>query len=85
MLFIFFVKSEDELWFGLGGMPDNENYGPSYAYTTWYAYLKLGLLQSNTVSCYTDVEYSRAICSTISVLPYLELYSTYPHVVSMII
>lgn len=60
-------------------------YGFSYVYVHWYAYLELGLFQFNTTSGCSNVEYSRGSSNTISVLPKLISYSTYWHIVSMII
>lgn len=37
---------------------ENESYGFSYGYITWYAYLELRFKTSNTESYCTDVRYS---------------------------
>lgn len=73
------------LQFGLRGMSDNENHGFSNMHTTWYFYLELGLLNSIALRCCTIIEYGRVSSSAISVFPYLGLYSTYCHVVLMIV
>lgn len=45
------VKCDDVLQFELGDMSDSEYNGFGYVYTTWYSYLDLKVLQTNTVSC----------------------------------
>lgn len=68
-VFIVFIKSEDVFQFRLGGISANEHYGFSYAHSTRYAYLQLGLLKSNTVSCSANIENRKVRSSTKSVLP----------------
>lgn len=63
------VKFENVLPIALGGMSDRDNYGLNYVYTIWCVYLKLELLPSYTMNCYTIVEYRRGSSSTVSVLP----------------
>lgn len=61
-----FVKSEYILQFGLGAKSDNENNRVRYVHTTLLAYSELAFLRSNTVSCCTNVDYSRVRSSIIS-------------------
>lgn len=65
-------------------LPENENYGCSYIYLTWYAHLEVGLLQSSNLSCCNIVAFSKLGSCRIPILPYLDLYSTYWRFVSMI-
>lgn len=55
----------------------NENDRFSNVYTTCYAYLELGVIKSNPVRYCTTVECSKGSSSTLSVLSYFDLYSTY--------
>lgn len=74
--FVIFANPEDFLQFGFKHMPENKSWGISSVCKTWYACVALIISYSIKQICCTIVEHSTISRNKISVLLYLDLYTT---------